>query len=101
MSSSVTDPILRIPHHFMTLHKLLILLALLTTGEAFSQKFLIRGQVMDSTGTTLPSATVMLMNPKDSTLVNFGVSDLKGIFEIRNVNKGRYNLRISFVGYGA
>lgn len=79
----------------------LIAVALLffSTG-AIAQKFTLRGQVVDSLGATLPSATVMLMNPKDSTLVNFGVSDTKGNFEIRNVNKGSYQIRISFVGFG-
>ncbi|MFM7327388.1 MAG: carboxypeptidase regulatory-like domain-containing protein, partial [Bacteroidota bacterium] len=68
-------------------------------GLTSAQKFSVKGQVTDSTGVTLPSATIMLLNPADSSLVNFGVSDLKGNFEIKNVNKGRYNLRISFVGY--
>lgn len=63
------------------------------------QKFSIKGQVTDSLSGPLPSSTVMLLNPKDSSLVNFGVSDVKGSFEIKNVNKGEYLLKITFVGY--
>jgi len=72
---------------------------LLVATVTFGQKYSIKGQVIDSLSSTLPSATVMLMNPKDSTLVNFGVSNTDGLFEIKNVNKGDYLLRISFVGY--
>lgn len=80
---------------------LIAIVSLFFSGNIFAQKFTLRGQVIDSLGSTLPSATVMLMNPKDSSLVNFGVSDPKGNFEIRNVIKGGYQIRISFVGYGA
>jgi hypothetical protein len=64
-----------------------------------AQKVSIKGQVVDTLANAMPSATVMLMNPKDSSLVNFGVSDSKGFFEIRNVSKGEYELRITFLGY--
>lgn len=76
-----------------------LVLILLCSAGAYAQKFSIRGQVMDSVSGSLPSSTVMLLNPKDSSLVNFGVSDAKGIFEIKNVNKGEYLLKVTFVGY--
>ncbi|MCI0444926.1 carboxypeptidase-like regulatory domain-containing protein, partial [bacterium] len=56
---------------------------------------------MDNTKVSMPSATVMLLNPKDSSLVNFGVTNSTGLFEIKNVNKGEYQLKISFVGYAS
>ena len=68
--------------------------------SAAAQKVTVKGVIHDSTGLKLPSATVMLMSPKDSTLVNFGVSNTQGVFEIRNVSRGEYLLKISFVGYG-
>ncbi|MBM3177374.1 MAG: TonB-dependent receptor family protein [Bacteroidetes bacterium] len=76
-----------------------LLALVLISGHAFGQKFLIKGQVKDSLGTTLPSSTVMLLNPGDSSLVNFGVTNSQGIFEIKNVNKGTYLLKITFVGF--
>jgi len=76
------------------------ILIVFISGIASAQKFTLKGKVIDSLGSTLPSATVMLMNPKDSSLVNFGVSDTGGNFEIRNVSKGVYQIRISFVGFG-
>ena len=67
--------------------------------SSFGQKFSIIGQVTDTLSSPLPSSTIMLLNPKDSSLVNFGVSDAKGAFEIKNVNKGEYLLKVTFVGY--
>jgi len=71
----------------------------IATSAAFGQKFSIKGQVTDTLSSPLPSSTVMLLNPKDSSLVNFGVSDVKGFFEIKNISKGEYLLKITFVGY--
>lgn len=77
-----------------------ILLALLfLTQLSFAQKFSVKGQVLDSANSVLPSSTVMLLSQKDSTLVNFGVSDRNGFFEVKNVNTGDYFLKITFVGY--
>ncbi|MBL7858499.1 MAG: TonB-dependent receptor [Cyclobacteriaceae bacterium] len=76
----------------------LILLCVLSFA-GFAQKYSIKGQVTDSTAAPLPSSTIMLLNPKDSSLVNFGISDTKGFFEIKNVAKGTYQLKITYTGY--
>ncbi|MBX2897150.1 MAG: TonB-dependent receptor [Cyclobacteriaceae bacterium] len=81
--------------------KVLLLMLVLAAYTAQAQKFTIKGQVTDTLSSALPSTTVMLLNSKDSTLVNFGVSDLKGFFEIKNVNKGEYLLKVTFVGYAS
>ncbi len=44
------------------------------------------------------SATIMLLNAKDSSLVNFASTDVGGGFEIKNVNQGSYFLKITFIG---
>ncbi|MFM9986248.1 MAG: outer membrane beta-barrel protein [Flavobacteriales bacterium] len=69
------------------------------TTLGFTQKFSIKGQVLDSMALPLPSATVMLLNLADSSLVNFAASDSQGIFEMRNVNRGDYELKVTFVGF--
>jgi Outer membrane protein beta-barrel family/CarboxypepD_reg-like domain len=66
---------------------------------SLAQKFSIKGQVVDSANSVLPSSTVMLLSQKDSTLVNFGVSDRNGFFEVKNVNAGEYFLKVTFIGY--
>lgn len=77
----------------------LLLLVIVAAFTTQAQKVSIKGQVVDTLSNAMPSATVMLMNPKDSSLVNFGVSDSKGFFEIKNVSTGEYELRITFLGF--
>ncbi|MCW5912211.1 MAG: TonB-dependent receptor [Cyclobacteriaceae bacterium] len=79
----------------------LLMVLMLAAFAAHAQKFSVKGQVTDTLSLPLPSTTVMLLNSKDSTLVNFGVSDLKGFFEIKNVNRGEYLLKVTFVGYAS
>ncbi|RYU94046.1 outer membrane beta-barrel protein [Emticicia agri] len=84
--------------------KRLLLLAVLvhTVTLVFAQtptKFNIKGIAIDSGNAVMPFATVMLLQPKDSTLVNFGRTDENGAFEFKNVKKANYILKISFVGY--
>ncbi|HLP95033.1 MAG TPA: TonB-dependent receptor [Saprospiraceae bacterium] len=59
----------------------------------------IKGIVADTTGELTSFATVMLLNPKDSTLVNFTRSSDKGEFEFKNVKNTPYLLKVSFVGH--
>lgn len=80
-----------------------VLIALLLMGSQglLAQKFSVRGQVTDSASLSLPSATVLLMLEKDSSLVNYAVSDAKGFFEMKNIPAGRYQLKVTFVGYAS
>jgi hypothetical protein len=59
----------------------------------------IKGTAIDSSNAEMPFATVMLLTPKDSTLVNFGRTDEKGAFEFKNVKNLNYLLKISSMGY--
>ena len=76
-----------------------ILVVVFISNVALAQKFSIRGKVVDSTRAALPSATVMLLTTKDSTLVNFTVSDDLGLFELNSVPKASYFLKVTFIGY--
>jgi hypothetical protein len=80
--------------------KIYILLVLVASFQlATAQKYSLKGQVTDTLSNPMPSATIMVLNPKDSSLVNFGVTDVKGFFEIKNINKGMYDVKITFLGY--
>lgn len=59
----------------------------------------IKGTAKDSLDNELAYATVMLLNPKDTTLANFTRSDEKGSFSFRNVKNSPYLLKISYIGY--
>jgi hypothetical protein len=80
----------------------ILCLLLLTCGAAFAQtpaRINIKGTAIDSSNAEMPFATVMLLTPKDSTLVNFGRTDEKGAFEFKNVKNLNYLLKISSMGY--
>lgn len=78
--------------------KKLVYLVLFLSTTAFAQKITIKGKLMDDTGTALPSATIMLLSPQDSSLVNFSISNKEGVFEIKNIARSAYLLRVSYVG---
>jgi len=65
--------------------------------SSFAQHF-IKGKVIDEKGEPLNYATVTLLNPIDSTLKYFGVSNDKGIYQIKNVKTDKYLMQFSFVG---
>ncbi|MBL4707887.1 MAG: outer membrane beta-barrel protein [Flavobacteriales bacterium] len=54
---------------------------------------------MDSSSQTLPSASVVILQKSDSTLVNFGLSNDNGEFQISLSEKGEYLIQYSFLGY--
>lgn len=76
----------------------LLLLLLLAGPAGFAQKITIKGQLQDSTSTSLPSATVLLLNAKDSSLVNFALTNTEGFFEL-NVARQDYLFKVSYLGY--
>ena len=62
----------------------------------------LRGQVLaDDTGEALLGATVALRRAADSTLVTGTITDAEGRFLVERVPSGRYDLRISYVGFEA
>jgi len=79
-------------------NKILLLAFLAISQLALAQKFSIKGQVVDTVSSPMSMATVMLLNPKDSSLVNFGVTNGTGNFELKNISKGDYQLKITFIG---
>ena len=76
--------------------------SLFFTSIAFTQtpnKTTLKGTLTDSTGAELAFATVMLLEPKDSALINFTRSDDKATFEFKNIKNRDYLLKISYVGF--
>lgn len=79
--------------------KILLPTLVLLSLASSAQKFVIRGQATDTLKSGMPSATVMLLQQKDSSLVSFGSTDRQGVFELKNIARGDYQLKITFVGY--
>ena len=59
----------------------------------------IKGIIQDTSSNVMGGATVMLLAPKDSALVNFSRANDKGVFEFKNVKNSNYILKVSYVGY--
>jgi hypothetical protein len=85
------------------LKKILLLLCCSLIGFASlaqnTGRFTMKGIVGDTAGVGLPEATVMLLLPKDSSLVNFGRTNKDGSFEFRNLKRISYLFKVSYVGY--
>ncbi|QOI97095.1 MAG: outer membrane beta-barrel protein [Flammeovirgaceae bacterium] len=79
--------------------RIVITLAVIFFGQlVWAQKFTLKGQLADSAGAPLASATVLLLNPKDSSLVNFAVSNSRGYFEMKNISRADYLFKVTYVG---
>ncbi len=85
----------------MTKSLYLYLLICIGATTAYAQKITISGKVVDTLSAPLPSATVMLLNANDSSLVNFTVTNTDGSFKLKNINKGGYQLQITYVGFAS
>ncbi|NVO19454.1 MAG: TonB-dependent receptor [Bacteroidetes bacterium] len=62
-------------------------------------KVTIRCTLRDTANAEVPFATVMLLTPKDSTLINFTTSDGKGNFSFNNIRNGTYLLKVTHIGF--
>lgn len=76
------------------------LITLLTITAQGQDKYTFSGVVKDSLNVPLVAATIVVVNPIDSSMVTFGISDMKGNFQMRNVPSGEHNLQITYIGYG-
>src|ERR1035437_6477603 len=79
-------------------------LLLLCSNNLFAQstspsRATIKGEICDTAGIDIPSTMVMLLNAKDSTLVNFTQADEKGVFEFRGLKNSGYLLKVSHMSY--
>ncbi len=67
--------------------------------RSLAQDYTISGEVIDSTyKKPLYLANVTLRNQKDS-LINASVTDDKGLFLLKKISKGKYQIKVSFVGF--
>ncbi len=71
---------------------------MLGTTSVFAQSTLV-GNLFDDKGNPLIYATAVLLNPIDSTMSYYGISDEDGIFSIKNIKKGTYILQTGSLGY--
>lgn len=77
---------------------MIVLFSFLSLGVS-AQTLTIKGIVSDSAAKPLDFATVMLLNPQDSSLIGFDRTNETGAFELKNLNQGNYLLKITYVGH--
>ncbi len=65
----------------------------------FSQKYNLRGTVLDTSAAPLAGGTVMLLAKADSSLLAFTRTNEAGAFEFKNQPAGEYLLRCTYFGY--
>ena len=76
-----------------------LILVFVLVGLSVKAQYTIVGTLKDTANEDVDKATVMLLNTKDSTLVNFTTSDSKGNFAFKNIKKTDYILKISHISY--
>ncbi len=82
------------------MQKGLTLLLLLCTALCFSQNVTLTGKVTDPDNLPLESATIYLTSVKDTTVINYTLSDKNGNWEMRaRVKDEPIDLKISFIGF--
>ncbi|MCK5822263.1 MAG: carboxypeptidase regulatory-like domain-containing protein, partial [Bacteroidales bacterium] len=69
------------------------------TLASFAQNDKLRGKVLDDQGKPLPSATVVLLDQADSTLLYFGITTTTGDWEIKNIKAKSYLMQFAFLGF--
>jgi outer membrane receptor protein involved in Fe transport len=78
--------------------RILLLLAAVFMAQAlYAQKITVKGKLVDSSDSPLPMATILFLNPKDSTLVNFGSTNKDGLFEVKNLNRAEYLFKVTYI----
>jgi len=78
--------------------KLFLAITAIASAKLVAQSTgMIKGNVVDEKGLSVLYAPVALM--EDSTIIGGATTDDKGNFIIKDITPGRYNLRISHLGY--
>ena len=75
-----------------------LIVSFLCINVAFAQKFDVIGTIKDTLGQPLIAATVMLMD-KDSLLLEYTQTDLKGAFEFKSIREKHCIIKTSYLGY--
>ena len=83
----------------MTLRRFFSIILLLSLGFIYCYSAIIKGVVKDNQNEPLIGATVKLLNAQDSSLVVGSMIDTEGAFSLSKIQKGKYLLTISMIGF--
>src|ERR1700704_3597863 len=80
----------------------LIVFAVLASCAVLAQKAdgSVKGKLIDTASKqAIADATISVINPKDSSLITFTISTKQGVFEIKGLEPGNYQLVFSHQAY--
>jgi hypothetical protein len=78
---------------------LTIMLRLCDVGNARTIDGRVSGSVTDNRRNPVESATVSLINPKDSSIIKINTTDKKGMFLFDHISNGKYIVSVSILSY--
>ena len=87
---------------FRNLHicGLIMFFVFICTNQINAQSYSISGVLIGTDeGSIFPSATVMLIHPKDSAIIKGVVTDLEGSFIFKDVQPGKYVVKAQYIGF--
>ncbi len=77
--------------------KLLFIALLFIANQSFAQQgYTVNGIVKDSTGLTVPGATVTMLTAKDSSSLS---TTIDGIFTFKNMQQSAFTIKVTAIGY--
>lgn len=65
----------------------------------FAQNFPLSGTVFGDDGSAMVYSSVVLLNPSDSTMQAFGITNKSGEYNIKSIKSGDYLLQVAFLGF--
>lgn len=78
---------------------LFLLISILTIATSSAQQAMLKGKVLDkNTGEPIPYATI-IAEDSETRADSVAVSDFDGIFTIKPLAPGKYNIKASYIGY--
>lgn len=86
-------------HFFLLAGLCLLATGLFAQNPASTGRFSIQGRAVDTSAVGLPGSSVLLLEPADSSLVNFTRTGENGAFQFKNLKRKAYLLKITYVGY--
>lgn len=78
---------------------LITIILLISVTTSMAQRNTLHGNLVDEEGKALVYATAVLLNPEDSTMAYYGITDSNGDFSINDIKNGKYIFQSGFVGY--
>lgn len=80
------------------MRSLFILLLLVISITSYSQNYFVEGSIAGN-NEKLISATTVILDAKDSTIVSFGLTNNDGYFKIQDLSSNSYLLQVTYLGF--